>query len=357
MVRVPARYGMLLLAGYGLLVLTLMLWPFRLDIGCVLCANGVAWDEAGLVLRQPGLLRTPQPPADLGARLIEGDGLTVEAVVTPETLEQGGPARIVSYSRGPGRRNFTLGQEGDAVVFRLRTSETDPNGLSFEVAAPDSLQAGRRHHVAVTFDFSELRIYVDGRLRRRAASPGGQFSAWSRAQVLLVGNELGGRRPWQGRIESVAIHDRSLSAAELAERASSRGRLDGPVAYDFSAGPSAGVRDRGTLHLGVDLAQPAVFANISDRALLSEEPRRPSDIGTSFVLFYPLGVFAALGIGRLRGRPAAALLVAALFVLLAESLQFFVASRTSSLIDLSAGLAGCACGVLTATRLRPGLRD
>jgi hypothetical protein len=337
--------GMAMLAGYGLLVLVLMLWPFRLDVVCVLCVNRADWAGEALDLSQPGLLRTPAPPADLHARLVGGEGLTVEAVVTPATLDQDGPARIVSYSEGPAFRNFTLGQEGDDLVFRLRTSETDPNALAFEVVAPDVLQAGRRHHLAVTFDFEELRIFVDGRLRTRAYSPGGDFSAWSGTHTLLIGNELGGDRPWRGRIEYVSIHDRALAAPALAKRAAAeRPPLDGVVAYDFSAGRTAGVHDRGDARLAADLEQPPVYVNVSDRTLLSSAPRRPADVLTNMALFYPVGLLAALALG---GRRGAALAVTALFVLAAESLQFYVEDRTSSLIDLAAGLAGGTAGVFS----------
>ena len=55
--------------------------------------------------------------------------ISLEAWVKPANMEQGGPARIATLSFDPRRRNFTLGQEGKAWIFRLRTTRTNDNGL------------------------------------------------------------------------------------------------------------------------------------------------------------------------------------------------------------------------------------
>lgn len=42
--------------------------------------------------------------------------------------EASGPARMISLSDGTSDRNWTLGQQGDKLVLRLRTTETGPYG-------------------------------------------------------------------------------------------------------------------------------------------------------------------------------------------------------------------------------------
>jgi len=53
--------------------------------------------------------------------------LTIEAIITPAKARQTGPARIITFSSNAGSRNFTLGQEADKLVLRLRTPQTGEN--------------------------------------------------------------------------------------------------------------------------------------------------------------------------------------------------------------------------------------
>lgn len=338
------RSRITILAGHALLILTLTLWPFRLDLACVLCVNKADWADAALDLSEPGLLRTAKPPAGLRARLVSAEGLTVETVVTPATLDQGGPARIVTYSQAPVLRNFTLGQQGGDIVFRISTTEAARDGLEFEeIIARNALEMGRRQHLAVTYDRKELRIYVDGRLRGRAALPGRHLSNWDESYTLLIGNEVGGQRPWLGLIEFVSIHDQALPAATLAQRAAAeRPALDGAVAYDFSDGRDGALDDRGTAGLDARLELPRIFLNVASRELFSPTPRAITDVISNLLLFYSVGLIAGYALAC-RGR-GAAFGATVLILVTAESLQFFVVDRTSSLIDLVAGLAGGAMG-------------
>ena len=58
--------------------------------------------------------------------------LAIEAVVTTARVPQFGPARIISFSRNPAKRNFTLGQQDNHLVLRLQTSNTSRNGMDFQ---------------------------------------------------------------------------------------------------------------------------------------------------------------------------------------------------------------------------------
>ena len=61
---------------------------------------------------------------DLLTACRKSNELSVEAVIRPDRLDQTGPARIVTFSSDSGNRNFTLGQQNDSLVFRLRTPST-----------------------------------------------------------------------------------------------------------------------------------------------------------------------------------------------------------------------------------------
>ena len=54
--------------------------------------------------------------------------MTIEAWIKPANTTQAGPARIVTLSKDPSSRNFTLGQKAGVYEVRFRTTTTSPNG-------------------------------------------------------------------------------------------------------------------------------------------------------------------------------------------------------------------------------------
>jgi hypothetical protein len=110
-------------------------------------------------------------PAEAARRFFDlavaGNAFTVLATLTPADIVQTGPARIVSFSHDPYHRNFDLGQQGERLVFRVRTPISGPNGANPRTESPALLQAGRQLAVAASFDGRVARLYVDGRARAR----------------------------------------------------------------------------------------------------------------------------------------------------------------------------------------------
>lgn len=142
--------------------------------------------------------------------------LSIEARITPANVRQGGPARIVSFSTDAYHRNFTIGQERDRLILRLRTPRTGENGLRPE-STLCKLEAGKTHHVIVSYSPGRLVCYLDGRRVLDAGAVRGDFSNWS-AQHLLFGDEWRDSRDWAGTLDHVAIHSRVICAKEAAER-------------------------------------------------------------------------------------------------------------------------------------------
>lgn len=146
--------------------------------------------------------------------------LTVEALVLPDNHEQGGPARIVSFSTDSGLRNFTLGQEKDKLIFRLRTPATGNNGTNPQTElCPVRLDAPS--HVVVTYEPGRLVCYLNGEPVLNTDRVKGDFSNWT-PQHLVMGDEHNGERDWRGTLESVAIYSRVLAADEAAANARQR---------------------------------------------------------------------------------------------------------------------------------------
>ncbi|MDQ1326755.1 MAG: hypothetical protein QG641_35, partial [Candidatus Poribacteria bacterium] len=139
--------------------------------------------------------------------------LSIEAWFSPSNLKQNGPARIISMSTDPGQRNFTLGQIGEDLAIRLRTTKTDQNGIP-ELDTQKHILAQKPTHTIITYDGNAKRLYIDGNLYSESQQLAGDFSNWA-SYPLILGNELTGDRTWLGKIYLVAIYNRSLTSDEI----------------------------------------------------------------------------------------------------------------------------------------------
>ncbi len=146
----------------------------------------------------------------------ESDQIAIEAIVTTSRVPQFGPARIISLSRNPAKRNFTFGQDGDSLTLRLQTSNTSSNGMDFKLA---TIQPGIPYHVVVTYKRGLLVCYLNGKVASQTSFEKGSFDKWHGSSYSLIfGNEVGGVRPWEGYLDSVAIYSRFIDAQEAAKK-------------------------------------------------------------------------------------------------------------------------------------------
>ncbi len=171
--------------------------------------------EGAVCLRSGAALECPAAGNLIRKALMASGHLSVEVFLLTDSLGQRGPARIISFSRGVMSRNFTLGQEGHGLVFRLRTTKTGYNGQHRSLLVPMVFDDADWQHLVVTFDGTAVRLYIDGQLHPVGLDLGGDFSKWGRNHVLVVGDEVPGGRPWSGKIQRFAIYDRTLDAKEV----------------------------------------------------------------------------------------------------------------------------------------------
>ena len=146
--------------------------------------------------------------------------LSVEATLTPASDHQTGPARIVTFSTDINLRDFTLGQEADRLIVRIRTPQTGPNGVGMTETGIDvaTLATGQSNHVLVSYKPGRLVCYLDGHLVYESDGIQGDFRDWS-AQHLLFGDEYGGQRDWAGALEGIAIYNRFIEEQEAQRHA------------------------------------------------------------------------------------------------------------------------------------------
>jgi Concanavalin A-like lectin/glucanases superfamily len=140
---------------------------------------------------------------------------SVEAWLIPDNTTQDGPARIVSYSSSTTVRNFALGQNAIYYQLRNRTSTSNANGNPALEALEPQVDTVLQH-VVTTFDADVGRkVYINGQLALEEDLP--DTLAWTNDQIFVIGNEVTDNRTWQGVLNLVAIHNRALTGAEVAQ--------------------------------------------------------------------------------------------------------------------------------------------
>lgn len=167
-------------------------------------------------VKEPTLIVSDEPAAELVEACRGANALTIEAWVKPAALDQSGPARIVSLSKDTGSRNFTLGQTDTTYIVRLRTTTTSDNGIPELVTSEGTLKTEPAHVVYVRDPSGIARLYVDG-VEQATGPARGDLSNWDPTFHLALANEMTKDRTWLGEYHLVAIYSRALSAPEVIE--------------------------------------------------------------------------------------------------------------------------------------------
>ena len=118
----------------------------------------------GVLLGRNNWLETEAPAEYLTKRIVATSQFTIGIVVATGDTIQTGPARIISLSEDTGHRNFTLGQSGSDLIFRLRTPFSEENGVKPILTVPGIFSTINPHNLIITYDGSALLLYVDGKL-------------------------------------------------------------------------------------------------------------------------------------------------------------------------------------------------
>lgn len=142
----------------------------------------------------------------------ESNQVTIEAEITVSDMDQAGPARIISFSKDTSRRNFTLGQEGENIVMRLRTPWTGENGIDPQVEVCQ-ITPDRPMHIVISYYPGNMSAYLNGELVYQGSEVHGDFSNWEPCH-LIFGDEYSSDRNWVGQIRSIAIYNRFVGPEE-----------------------------------------------------------------------------------------------------------------------------------------------
>jgi hypothetical protein len=135
--------------------------PLDLRIGSP--EDGYRIRDAEIAFSGPSMGRTARPASRVTRALQRTGEISVEVICASDGKDQTGPARIVSMSADTKNRNFTLGQEGTDLVFRIRLPGMGSNGIGREEPRwPGVFGDTNFRHIVVAYANRQLKVFVDG---------------------------------------------------------------------------------------------------------------------------------------------------------------------------------------------------
>jgi len=173
------------------------------------------------------------------------DQYTVEVWVSPSNITQGDDARVVTYSRGGGSRNFSLLQNMYTYGARNRSISPTVNGNGnpqLDTYDGDEDAQATLQHVVLTFDqYNGRRIYVDGMWTDDVdETPASRLWNWATNHRLTLGNEWQAERPWMGQIRFLAIYEQALTDEQVQKNFLAGVGKRSKLAFDVSEWAGAG---------------------------------------------------------------------------------------------------------------------
>ena len=154
-------------------------------------------------------IETVEPTAaELRDQLVATDELTASVEFSTTNLDQTGPVRLFTISDGPmtDEVNFHVGLERDDLSIRLRTSCE----LFNSVKVRDVVRVDTVHRVDVTWAAGTLKVWVDAVKVQSTSLPWGDLERWDPTYRIIVGDESGGGRRFDGTVHSVTMWDQAL---------------------------------------------------------------------------------------------------------------------------------------------------
>jgi VanZ like family len=294
--------------------------PTRLVNGATQIADGWAFPTPGIVL-------AASSPLPWLASAREAEALELSLEVRPGASQRGGRIHsqdiytILTISKNLDNSNLTIAQEGDDLVLRLRSEDTDSKGRrdGRPVARlKNVLFAGKWVAIDLGIRPGRLTIAVDGHQELEAPLPPSVLATWNPDYDLALGNEVTCNRPWLGEIRNPVI-----------------------TVPDGST-------DYGEAH---QVDRPGVCSSPPPK-LVPLVKLDPVDAALNFPMYLPLGCLLGLMVLRRSwGNFVALVLVVVSVSLTFELAQLFLASRAPSVDDVIFNTLGGALGIWLGFRL------
>lgn len=151
----------------------------------------------GLELSGPNVLQSIEGAEKIHHQFTATNTFSVAAWVEPKDALQAGPARIVSFSRNPSLRNFTLGQEKSEIHLRVRNRVAGLNGTRVNLRTVGLRLSPKPTHLVAIYERGTEHLYVDGVLFQKFARQDvlslvaqtldfNAASRWQRALLIIL---------------------------------------------------------------------------------------------------------------------------------------------------------------------------
>lgn len=132
----------------------------RRKLGAELVQSYADGDE--LEIARPTLIEAKHDASDLCAAIKQAEAFTIEIELSSFDLDQRGPARILSMSQDPEKRNVTLGQDGSRLSLRIRNELNGDNGIEQQIRTADGVISGEWQHWIAHYDRGVTTLFLDG---------------------------------------------------------------------------------------------------------------------------------------------------------------------------------------------------
>ncbi|GAB4411543.1 MAG: hypothetical protein OHK0039_16770 [Bacteroidia bacterium] len=177
--------------------------------------NDATWlSGGGLEIEGGNIVQSTNAASKIINACMATDEITIEAWIVSADEDQDGPARIVTLSTNTGERNFTVGQDDEDFVVRLRTSSGSNNGSPYKYIDDEVNDNSLQHIVYTRTSGGTERFYVNG-TQVAADYRSGSFSNWNSSYKFALANELTENRPWEGTYYLTAVYSKALSFNEV----------------------------------------------------------------------------------------------------------------------------------------------
>jgi len=160
------------------------------------------------------IIRSIRPASKISKAIKRSGEVTLEAWIQPGKLKQSGPARIVTISGNSANRNITLGQIDSQYDVRLRTTETNNNGLPSISSKDVRFSLELTHIVYTRKEKGKVNLYINGKLSD-SRSVDGDTRNWDLSYRLGLANEISNGRPWLGSYYLVAVYGQALTPDDI----------------------------------------------------------------------------------------------------------------------------------------------
>jgi hypothetical protein len=196
--------------------------------------SAVSWQDGALAVQSSTLIASDDAATKLSQAVKDSNEITIEAWVKSASVDQDGPARIVTMSHDAYERNATLGQEGDYYQVRMRCTESTDNGKPY-LTTDAGVVTTELTHIVYTRTDGKASVFING-VETASDSSAGDLSSWDSSYSLALANELSGGRPWLGEYHLVAIYSRALSTQDVTQNYSAgTAGVSGPAIESFVA--------------------------------------------------------------------------------------------------------------------------